>query len=218
MTTDDTLAQVAVPALLSHSPTGLVTMFSKQMFRMLVITSALQPQSLQCHPPDTPAARPPIIPYGPPPLCRQFEFCYDRLTLTTTASSISVTVRTSVPNSILTSSVRKRPDFVTIFQFAGYPWVIPVFLFAAVKACRFLCELPLFDSTMDASRAPWTSIRSLGPTRSSPSQRMHFIKTTDTFVVRHQAGSWLVDDEYCAGRPATSVYNGVAGQRPCFMH
>ena len=56
-----------------------------------------------------------------------------------------------------------------------------------------------------------------GPTRSSPSQRMHFIKTTDTFVVRHQAGSWLVDDEYCAGRPATSVYNGVAGQRPCFM-
>lgn len=38
---------------------------------------------------------------------------------------------------------------------------------------------------------------------------------TDTFVVLHRAGGWLVDDEYCAGRPGTSVYKGIAGQTPC---
>lgn len=51
-----------------------------------------------------------------------------------------------------------------------------------------------------------------GPTRSSPSPK----KATDTFVVLHEAGIWLVDDEYCAGRPATSVYKGIAGQSPCY--
>lgn len=38
-----------------------------------------------------------------------------------------------------------------------------------------------------------------------------------TFVVIQQSGGgWLVDDEYCAGRPYTSVYNGIAGATPCY--
>ena len=31
---------------------------------------------------------------------------------------------------------------------------------------------------------------------------------TTTFVLRHQGGAWLIDDEYCAGRPSTSIYRG----------
>jgi hypothetical protein len=37
---------------------------------------------------------------------------------------------------------------------------------------------------------------------------------TDTFVIVHGNSGWLVDDEYCAGRPRTSVY-GKAGAIPC---
>jgi hypothetical protein len=37
---------------------------------------------------------------------------------------------------------------------------------------------------------------------------------TDTFVVVHGSNGWLVDDEYCAGRPGTSVYTS-AGAVPC---
>ena len=55
-----------------------------------------------------------------------------------------------------------------------------------------------------------------GRARSSPSQRMHSTKAMDTFVVLHEANIWLVDDEYCAGRPATSVYQGVTGESPCY--
>ncbi|MBV9278944.1 MAG: hypothetical protein JOZ41_02585 [Chloroflexi bacterium] len=33
------------------------------------------------------------------------------------------------------------------------------------------------------------------------------------WVVLHQAGGWLVDDSYCAGRPATTIYKKPAG--PC---
>ncbi|GAC1522971.1 MAG: hypothetical protein NVS2B16_31050 [Chloroflexota bacterium] len=36
---------------------------------------------------------------------------------------------------------------------------------------------------------------------------------TGTFVVRWNNG-WLVDDEYCAGRPATTIY-GSRGAVPC---
>ena len=53
-----------------------------------------------------------------------------------------------------------------------------------------------------------------GPAGSTPSHTY----ATDTFVVLRQAGGWLVDDEYCAGRPATSVYRGIAGQSPCYRH
>jgi hypothetical protein len=51
-----------------------------------------------------------------------------------------------------------------------------------------------------------------GPAGATPSHTY----ATDTFVVLRQAGGWLVDDEYCAGRPATSVYRGIAGQSPCY--
>jgi hypothetical protein len=37
---------------------------------------------------------------------------------------------------------------------------------------------------------------------------------TDTFVVVHSSSGWLVDDEYCAGRPRTSVYTS-AGAVQC---
>lgn len=37
---------------------------------------------------------------------------------------------------------------------------------------------------------------------------------TDTFVVLHTRRGWLVDNEYCVGRPGTSVYLR-AGQEPC---
>ena len=37
---------------------------------------------------------------------------------------------------------------------------------------------------------------------------------TDTFAVVHGSSGWLVDDEYCAGRPGTSVYTR-AGAVPC---
>lgn len=37
---------------------------------------------------------------------------------------------------------------------------------------------------------------------------------TDTFVVVRQGAGWLVDDEYCGGRPQTSVYTS-AGASPC---
>jgi hypothetical protein len=37
---------------------------------------------------------------------------------------------------------------------------------------------------------------------------------TDTFVVVYGSNGWLVDDEYCAGRPGTSVYTS-AGAVPC---
>lgn len=36
----------------------------------------------------------------------------------------------------------------------------------------------------------------------------------DTFVVKQTARGWLVDDEYCAGRPRTTIY-GRAGLLPC---
>ena len=37
---------------------------------------------------------------------------------------------------------------------------------------------------------------------------------TDTFVVVRGPAGWAVDDEYCLGRPATSVYT-KAGSAPC---
>ena len=36
-----------------------------------------------------------------------------------------------------------------------------------------------------------------------------------TFVVRKEAGGWLVDDSYCLGNPGTSIYNPPVG--PCPM-
>lgn len=37
---------------------------------------------------------------------------------------------------------------------------------------------------------------------------------TDTFMVVRRAAGWLVDDEYCLNRPATSVYT-ARGDAPC---
>lgn len=33
-----------------------------------------------------------------------------------------------------------------------------------------------------------------------------------TFVVEHRGSAWLIDDEYCAGHPSTSIYRG---HQPC---
>jgi hypothetical protein len=38
---------------------------------------------------------------------------------------------------------------------------------------------------------------------------------TITFVVRKEAGGWLVDDSYCLNNPSSSIYNQPTG--PCMM-
>ena len=38
---------------------------------------------------------------------------------------------------------------------------------------------------------------------------------TITFVVRKEAGGWLVDDSYCLNNPSSSIYNQPTG--PCPM-
>lgn len=48
--------------------------------------------------------------------------------------------------------------------------------------------------------------------------RSSHLYATDTFVVVHRPDGWLIDDEYCSGRPRTSVYEGVAGETPCYRH